>query len=385
MRDLFILDPNIVFLNHGSFGAAPRFVLDAYQEWQYRLERQPVQFIIREMLGELENARQVLGKFINAPADDLVFVPNATFGINIIARSLQLKAGDQILASEHEYGACENIWSFMVQKRGIVFKRQPLSLPFGSPEAVADQFWSGVSSKTKAIFLSHITSPTAQHMPVEIICQRARAAGILTIIDGAHTPGQIPLDLEKIDADFYVGNCHKWMLSPKGSGFLYTRPSLQYLIEPLVISWGWGKNPPNTSGSRYIDALEWWGTNDPSAYLAVPAAIQFMREYDWESVTKRCHHMLKDALRKITQLTGIRSVYSEAPQSFSQMAVAPLPPIRDISEFQAQLYTQYKIEVPCIDWNGRHFIRISIQAYNTESDIDALMTALAELLPVHKC
>ena len=286
MKELFILDPNIVFLNHGSFGATPRPVMDAYQGWQYQLERQPVQFIVREMLGELENARQILGRYLNASADDLVFVPNVTFGVNIIARSLQLKSGDEILASDHEYGACENIWTFMAQKTGTAFVRQSVPLPLGSPEEVADQLWGGVTQKTKVIFLSHITSPTALHMPVEMICRRAREAGILTVIDGAHAPGQIQVDLDRIDADFYVGNCHKWMLSPKGAGFLYTRRGLQDMIEPLVVSWGWGKNSPYTTGSRYIDTLEWWGTNDPSAYLAVPAAIKFMEEHDWTSVQK---------------------------------------------------------------------------------------------------
>ena len=296
MKDLFILDPDIVFLNHGSFGAAPRAVLDAYQSWQYRLERQPVKFIVREMLAALENAREVLGGFVNAPADDLVFVPNVTFGVNIIARSLQLELGDEILASDHEYGACENIWSFVAKKRGAAFIRQSIPLPLGSPETVADRLWEGITPNTKVILLSHITSPTAQRMPVEIICQRARQAGIVTVIDGAHAPGQIPVDLDIIDADFYVGNCHKWMLSPKGAGFLYTRPNLQHLVEPLVVSWGWGENSPYTTGSSYIDALEWWGTNDPSAYLSVPAAIQFMEDQNWPSVRAGCYRILKDGM-----------------------------------------------------------------------------------------
>jgi len=383
MKELFILDPNIVFLNHGSFGASPRPVMDAYQRWQYQLERQPVQFIMRGMLGELENARQILGKFLNASADDLVFVPNATFGVNIVARSLQLNAGDEILASNHEYGACENIWKFMAQKTGADFIRQPVPLPIGSPEEVADQLWQGVTPKTKVIFLSHITSPTALQMPIELICRRARQAGILTVIDGAHAPGQIQVDLGLIDADFYVGNCHKWMLSPKGAGFLYTRPGLQDIVEPLVVNWGWGKNAPDITGSRYIENLEWWGTIDPSAYLAVPAAIQFMEEHDWAHVQKRCHRLLNDCIQRINQLTGLNTIYSEDAQAFSQMAIVPLPPIRDLSDFKDQLYQQYKIEVPCGQRNEKVFTRISVQGYITASDIDAFINALAELLPQH--
>jgi isopenicillin-N epimerase len=217
-------------------------------------------------------------------------------------------------------------------------------------------------------------------MPVEIICRRARQAGILTIIDGAHAPGQIPVDLCEIDADFYVGNCHKWMLSPKGAGFLYTRRSLQDLVEPLVVSWGWGKNAPYTTGSRYIDILEWWGTNDPSAYLSVPAAIQFMEEQDWASVGAGCHRILSDGIQRIGELTGLPSAYSEEAQAFSQMAIVPLPPIRNRSDFQAQLHQQYKIEVPCIQWNGGDFLRISVQGYNTAADMDALALALGEML-----
>lgn len=384
MKDFFILDPNIIFLNHGSFGASPRPVMAAYQEWQYRLEQQPVQFIVREMLAELENARQVLGGYLNASANDLVFVPNVTFGINIIARSLQLKSGDEILASDHEYGACENIWAFMAQKTGANYVRQSVPLPLGAPEQVADQLWRGVTPQTRAIFISHITSPTAMRMPLTTICRRAREVGILTIIDGAHAPGQIPVDLALIGADFYVGNCHKWMLSPKGAGFLYTRRSLQDVVEPLVVSWGWGENSPYTTGSRFIDSLEWWGTNDPSAYLSVPTAIQFMEENDWANVQEDCSRLLSRAVQTVTQLTGSPSAYSEDSQQFSQMAIAPLPPIRNISEFQSQLHQQYKIEIPCIQWNGHHFIRISVQGYNTALDIELLSQALAELLPLYR-
>jgi len=191
------------------------------------------------------------------------------------------------------------------------------------------------------------------------------------------------LDLTALDPDFYIGNCHKWMLSPKGAGFLYTRKELQSLVEPLIVSWGWGQNSPYTTGSSYIDKLEWWGTNDPSTYLSVPAAIQFMDEQDWPAVQKGCRRILREAIQKISDLTGLDSFYTEDTHAFSQMAIAPLPPIKDLSSFQAQLYQQYKIEVPCISWNDRHFIRISIQGYNTASDVELLIRALAELLPQH--
>lgn len=384
MKDHYLLDPDIIFLNHGSFGATPRSVMAAYWEWQVRLERQPVQFITREMLPALHHARQILGEYLNADADNLVYIPNATFGVNIIARSLQLKPGDEILTTDHEYGACENVWNFMGQKNGTVLVKQSIPLPLASPAEIADHFWQGVTPSTRLIFISHITSPTAVRLPVEMICKRARGAGILTIIDGAHAPGQISLDLTGIDPDFYVGNCHKWMQSPKGAGFLYTRRALQTLIEPLVISWGWGENSSFTSGSKYLDYLEWLGTNDPSAYLSVPAAIQFQARHDWSAVQQQCQQILAAGLKRIDKLTGLESVYSVGAAPFVQMAVVRLPQVRDLTAFQCQLLQQYSIEVPCIEWNGQHFIRISVQGYNSEADLDALVAAIGELLPLHE-
>ncbi len=381
MKQYFLLDPSVVYLNHGSFGATPHPVMDAYQRWQVRLENQPVQFITTELLGELSNARKVLGRYINTQSDDLVFVPNVTFGVNIIARSLLLKPGDEILVSDHIYGACENVWKFICQKTGASLVQASVAIPFSSPEEVVEQLWKGVTPNTKIIFISHITSPTAFQIPVEIICQRARSAGIITIIDGAHAPGQIEVGITAFDPDFYVGNCHKWMLGPKGSGFLYTRREIQHLVEPLVVSWGWGENSTITTGSKYLDILEWWGTNDPSAYLAVPAAIQFQEEHDWLSVRKRCNQLLQDGLQRICDLTNLDSLYSNKAETYKQMAIAPLPPVHNLSEFEDQLYQKHRIEIPFIEWGDQLFVRISIQGYNTAADIDALLHGLAELLP----
>jgi isopenicillin-N epimerase len=384
MKEHYLLDPNVIFLNHGSFGATPRSVMDAHWAWQIRLERQPVQFITREMLPALKQARQILGNYLNADADDLVYIPNATFGVNIIARSLKLEPGDEILTTDHEYGACENVWKFVGQKNGTIVVKQPICLPMASPAEIVEQLWQGVTPKTKVIFISHITSPTAIRMPVGIICKKAREAGIMTIIDGAHAPGQIPLDLMVMEPDFYLGNCHKWMQSSKGAGFLYTCRELQPLVKPLVVSWGWGENSSFTSGTQYLDYFEWSGTNDPSAYLSVPAAIQFQEEHYWPAVRHHCQQILADGLKRIDKRTGLETVYSDRAAPFVQMAVVRLPLVREISEFQLQLLQQYSIEVPCIEWNGQHFIRISVQGYNTEEDVDALVAAVEELLPKHK-
>ncbi|MBE2224252.1 MAG: aminotransferase class V-fold PLP-dependent enzyme, partial [Anaerolineae bacterium] len=221
LKKQFLLDTTITFLNHGSFGATPRPVFAVYQEWQRRLERQPVQFIINELPDLLAEARQALGYYLNAAPDNLVYIPNATFGLNVVARSLKLEAGDEVLTTDHEYGACNNVWQFVSDKSGIVYKKQPIPLPLESDEVTLETFWQGVTTKTKVIFLSHITSATAVTFPVTQICQTAREAGILTVIDGAHAPGQIPLDMEAIGADFYFGNCHKWLCAPKGAAFLF--------------------------------------------------------------------------------------------------------------------------------------------------------------------
>ncbi|MCB8923129.1 MAG: aminotransferase class V-fold PLP-dependent enzyme [Ardenticatenaceae bacterium] len=210
LKPLFLLDPDVHFLNHGSFGAAPRPVMAAYQAWQMRLERQPVHFLVNELPGLLHAAREALGHYLHAPADDLVYVPNATYGVNVVARSLALQPGDEILTSDHEYGACDNAWALVCRKTGAVYRRQPIPLPAAPPQEMAAQFWQGVTPRTKVIFLSHITSPTALTLPVAEICARARQAGILTLVDGAHAPGQLALDLPALGADFYTGNCHKW-------------------------------------------------------------------------------------------------------------------------------------------------------------------------------
>ena len=230
----FLLDPTVTFLNHGSFGATPKPVFAAYQDWQRRLERQPVLFLGREIDGLLRQSRQALGEYLDAAADDLVYIPNATHGVNIVARSLALQPGDEILTTDHEYGACDYTWEFVCKKTGATYIHQPIPLPVQSEDEIIEQFWQGVTLRTKVIYLSHITSPTALRLPVEQICQRARQAGIWTLVDGAHAPGQIPLDLKAVGADFYTGNCHKWLLSPKGAAFLYARREAQPLIEPLI-------------------------------------------------------------------------------------------------------------------------------------------------------
>jgi isopenicillin-N epimerase len=380
LKRQFFLDPNVVFLNHGSFGASPKPVIDVYQDWQRKLEFQPVEFLGREIQDHLREARVHLGSYLKSDPGNLVFIPNATFGVNIIASSLDLQPGDEVLTSNHEYGACDNVWSYWSQKKGIKVVRQPIHLPLASKDEIIDAFWSDVNDRTRLIFLSQITSPTAVRFPVEDICKQAKEAGILILIDGAHAPGQIDLNLDDLGADFYTGNCHKWMLAPKGAAFLHAKPEQQELIEPLVVGWGWGENCPYESDSRYQAYLEWWGTVDPASYLAVPAAIQFQQNHDWDAVRIRCQKLLEICLSEIESITGMPSIYGNNQEGYIQLGAAEMPGDCQAEKIQPWLYENFRIEIPIIDWEGRWFVRLSVQGYNTESDLELLVSALKEYL-----
>ena len=376
LTSLFLLDPKVVFLNHGSFGACPAPVLEVYQDWQRRLEKQPVRFLARELPGLLKNARSALAEAVGCRANDLVYLPNATHGVNAAARSLELGPGDEILTTDHEYGACLNAWQYISRQTGAELIQQPLTLPVRSSADLLEEFWGGVTPRTKVLFLSHITSPTALILPIREICSRAREHGLLTVVDGAHAPGQIPLDLTALGADFYTGNCHKWLLAPKGTAFLYVRPNRQLPVEPLVVSWGWGENRTYESGSRLVNLLEWQGTRDPSAALTVPAALAFQEQHGWEVIRENCRGLLTEYLPKFHTLTGKPSLYGTESGLFRQMAAVELPPLEDPADYQAHLYRERRIEIPVIVWHGRHLLRISVQGYNQASDLETLLEAL---------
>lgn len=379
LKDLFLIDPEVVFLNHGSFGATPRPVFIAYRSWQEKLEKQPVLFLGRELDGLLYKARENLGVYLNASAEDLVFIPNATFGVNIVARSLKLDSDSMVFSSDHEYGACDYTWEFICAKTGANYVHQAIKLPVVSNEEIIEEFWKGVTKQTKVIFLSLITSPTALIMPIKQICLKASEQGIITVIDAAHAPGQIKVDLTDLGADIVFGNCHKWMLAPKGSAFLYVRKEIQDLIEPLVVSWGNHATKETTTGSQFIDILQWSGTRDPAAHLSVSAAIQFMQENNWEQVQKNCHDLLRIAIEGICDLFGMQPLYPLDSRFYEQMGIAPLPEI-DLVKLKRALYDDFKIEIPLIRWNERNLLRISVQGYNNLEDIYSLIHGLELLI-----
>jgi isopenicillin-N epimerase len=356
----FLLDPEVAYLNHGSYGACPRAVFDEYQRLQLELERGPTDFFTRrvsgsfwegsEQSGELADARALLAGFVGARSDDLVFVPNATSGLNAVIRSLELGPDDEVLTTTHEYGAIVRTWEFV---RPSLIQCEPSELV------------SRIGPRTRVVFVSHITSPTALVLPVEEICGAARAAGAISIVDGAHTPGQIPVDLEALGADVVAGNCHKWLCAPKGAGFLWARPELQGSIAPLVISWGYREDAD--FGERH----GWQGTRDPAAYLAVPKAIEVHSTFDLAGMRA----LANEAEERLAEIGFRRIPGSAAPF----MRAVELPP-GDPDELWQQLYRQFKVEVPVYDWSGRRLLRVSIAPYNDEGDLDRLVAALSELL-----
>jgi len=388
MREYFTLDPSITFLNHGSFGAMPIPVRERQQALRDRLERQPVLFLGREVLGELRSAMLPLAAYVGGRPEEMVFVPNATFGVNVVARSLEkiLQPGDEVLGNDHEYGACANAWEAVCKRVGARYIAHPLPMPDEgdggaplSPDEMVERLWRAVTPRTRVIFISHITSPTAVRFPVEQVVARARAMGILTVVDGAHAPGQLELNLAAIGADFYTGNCHKWLCAPKGAALLHVRPEYHHLMEPLSLSWGSEPHRNIRTGDDFQDRMIWHGTDDPTAYLSVPAAIAFQQEHDWTAVRARAAATLDAWLPRLADLFGLSLVYRGAAAALRppQLAVTPMPAGTDGARLKQYLYDQHRIEIPVTGHGDRVFVRISLQGYNTEEDLARLEDALS--------
>lgn len=380
----FLLREDVVFLNHGSFGACPRPVFQAYQNWQLELEGQPVEFLGRRLSEFMRAPRVALAEELGTSPDNVAGVVNATAGLNIIAQSLDLKPGDQILTTDHEYSALEKTWAYVCRKTGAEVVVVDIPLPLTSEAQFTDTIVNAFTDRTKVLFLSHITSPTALLFPIERSIAAARERGIWSIIDGAHTPGHIKLDLDAIGADFYSGNCHKWMMAPKGSAFLYARPELQGMLNPLVISHGWTKDSkePGAKGafgnSPFIDEIEMQGTRDPAAWLAVAAALDYRKENDWWAVAAHCQALAQDTARRLGEITGLPPI-SSPEFSAPQMVSMPIPEC-DPVDIHDRLLERYNIEIPVLKWKDGHFVRVSVQGYNSKAQMDLLIEAVTELL-----
>ena len=376
MRDQFLLGDDITFLNFGSFGACPKPVFKQYQQFQLELEQEPVQFITVKGLKYLQESREALGKYLNADDNNLVFVTNPTFAVNIIAKSFPLKPGDEVLSTNIEYGSCDRTWNYYCKKAGAVLKRQPIRLPVESKEDFIRQFSKGISAKTKLIFISHITSSTGIRLPVEEICVIAKQKGILIFIDGAHAPGQIPVDLKALDVDMYTGACHKWMMTPKGSSFLYVKKELQHLFDPLIISWGYEALFP--SEFQFLDYHQMNGTRDFSAFLTVPHAIDFMKENNWEKVSAKCRKLVKGNAHELCKILNTSPISPLTDDFVLQLFSAPIKTSQP-EKLKKLLYENYKIEIPVMRQNENVYLRYSINAFNTQADLAILFDSLKKI------
>jgi isopenicillin-N epimerase len=341
----WLLDASVTHLNHGSYGACPRPVLEAQQAWQRELERSPTDFLWRRLPALLDEARGAIGGLVGARPDELALVHNTTSGLNAVIRSLRLEAGDEVLTTAHEYGALVRTWAFVDATLVVV-----------EPDAIAD----AIGPRTRVVFLSHITSETASVLPVEAACAAAREAGVLSVVDGAHVPGHLTLDLSALGADVYAGNCHKWLSAPKGSAFLWARPEHHGWIEPVVTSWGWQRD------ARFAEKHEWQGTFDPSAWLTIPTAVAVWRGLDHQAGDE----LVARGRELLPPIAGI-----PAPRMWSSEL-----PAGDAEALRETLLERHPIEVPVLEWRGRRLVRVSVAPYTTAGDLDRLHAALeAEL------
>jgi isopenicillin-N epimerase len=390
LKKFWPLDPKIVFLNHGSFGSCPLPVLEFQRALRDRMERQPIQFLVRELEPLLDQARGALAEFTGARPENLVFVPNATSGVNTILRSLTIAPGDELLVTDHEYNACRNALEFVAARSGakVVVARVPF--PFQSTSQIEEAIMGRVTPRTKLALIDHVTSQTGIIMPVESLVRQLAVRGVDTLVDGAHGPGMVPLRLEELGAAYYTGNCHKWLCAPKTAGFLHVRPDRQSLIHPLSISHG--LTSPRKDRSLFLIEFAWTGTLDFSACLSVPEALRFMEGLvpgGWTEIMARNRAL---ALEGRTILCQTLEIDAPCPDEFvGSMASVPLPDAREtgrpspplyIDALQDQLLARYAMEVPVIPWPGfpKRLLRICAQLYNSREQWEFLARALRELL-----
>jgi isopenicillin-N epimerase len=369
LRREFLLDPEIAFLNHGSFGACPRVVFESYRAWQRELEHEPVDFLARRLPDLLDAARSTLASYLGCAARDLAFVQNATTGVNLAARSLALGPDDEVLSTDLEYGACDLAWEWACRRAGAHYVRAPIPLPLSDPSEVVGALFARTNERTRAVYVSHVTSTTGLVLPVEEIVACARALGLATVVDGAHAPAQVPLDLAALGADYYAGNAHKWLAAPKGAGFLHVQPEHQDRLDAAIVSWGY------TEGNSFSERIEKQGTRDPAAGLAVPDAIHFQAERDWDAVRDRSRRLTRSARRELCELAGTEPL---APESMlAQMAAVRLPgPAPDLS---GRLFARHRVEIP-VGGDEDDVLRLSVAAYTTRAEIDRLLAALVREL-----
>lgn len=377
------LDPEVAFLNHGSYGACPRQVLAHQQALRDRLERQPVLFF-RELRELVDEARGIVGPFLGAAPEDIVPVPNATTGVNAVLRSLVLEPGDEILVTDHGYNACSNAVRFVCERAGASVAVAEIPFPLADVDDVVDAILAGVTERTRLALVDHITSPTGLVLPIERIVAALRERGVETLVDGAHALGMLPLELEAMGCAYYTGNAHKWMCAPKGAAVLYVRRDLQSSVRPVVISHGANADVPGRS--RFLLECDWTGTDDPTAWLSIPAALEHLESLypgGWSGLRSRNRTL---ALEARDRLCETLSIAPPAPDAcIASLVSVPLPPAEerltsafDVDPLQTALWEEHRIEVPIMHWptSPERVLRISVQAYNRPEEYAALCAAL---------
>lgn len=377
MNSQFLLDSSITFLNHGSFGACPKPIFEEYQRFQLELETEPVDFIINKAPRYLKIAKERLAKYMGCDASDFFFTSNPTFAVNTIMRSIDLQEGDEILTTNHEYGAMDRTWNFYCKKSGAKYVKQNISLPIVSKEQMLEEFWKGYNANTKVIFLNQISSVTALIFPVKEICDKAQELGLITIVDGAHVPGHIDLNISELNPDFYTGTLHKWMLAPKGSSFLYVKKEFQADLDPLVVSWGYESVAP--SESQFLDYHETQGTRDISAFLCTPKVIDFLEANNWKQKSTVCKQIVLDNYQRFCDLLNTKPICPVTSEFLGQMASIPLV-TNNPTGLKELLYNKYKIQIPVMPLNGNVYLRYSINAYNSKEDLDVLYRAIEDII-----
>lgn len=374
-RQQWSLRPDTIYLNHGSFGPPPKPVLLAQQAWKTALDEQPMDFFVRRYEPAWRHARHRLAQWMDTDDSSLVFVENATHGMNVVADSFPLAAGDQVLLTNHEYGAVVRIWQRACRRANADAPRvADLLPPLNDVDKVVDALFAQVTARTRLIVVSHVTSATAVILPVQEICRRASRLGIAVCIDGPHAPAQVPLHLGQLAPDFYVASCHKWLSAPFGSGFLFAAPRWHSHMRTTQLSWG--LLPPE-SPTHWTDEFMWSGTRDSSAYFAIPAAIDFLESFGSDRFRAVTHELARYARQRIVDLSGLDPIVPDDPDWYGTMAHVPLPP-GDARSLQRALWEFHRIEVPVVEWNGARYIRVSCHLYNERAHIDALVDALRE-------
>lgn len=373
MRAHFLLDPDVCFLNHGSFGACPRAVLDAQTRLRERMERQPVLFLARELEGLLDEARATLAAFVGAAPEDLAFVSNATTGVNAVLRSLALAPGDELLTTDHAYNACGNALDYVARRAGARVVVAPVPFPLESDEQVISAVTGAATERTRLALIDHVTSPTGLVFPVRAVVEALQGRGIDVLVDGAHAPGMLPLALGEVGAAYYTGNCHKWLCAPKGAGFLVVRRDRQEGLVPTVVSHGW--NAP-AGRSRFHLLFDWLGTVDPTPWLCIPEAIRTIGALlpgGWPEVMARNHALALQARALLVDRCGL---VPAAPEANLGTLVAFELAAGDPVTLQAELLAQHGIEIPVYRWNGRRLIRLSAAIHTELRDVQRLAAAL---------